>query len=468
MTDWWIWVPVVEAVWILGVVLWILFERRSPASTVAWILALSFLPIVGVAVYLLFGPRRFRRKKLRHEAAHEVAARAGVNVADRAEAEGEVVPLIAQSEAALGPVARPRRARVELFVDGQTLFAELAAAIEEARDHVHLEYYIWAADRLGTRLRDLLAARASAGVEVRVLVDGLGSGRTGERFWEPLRAAGGHVVHFNPLGLWRLRPWLANFRTHRKIVIVDGSVAFTGGMNVVEDQTSEFSGEQSWRDAHLRIEGTAVRGLQMVFAEDWYFETSEELDPARSYPGQGPEGDGLVQVVSSGPDEDTDAIHKLYVASIASARSRVLLTTPYFVPDPSLLDALSIAALRGVDVRVMVPAENDHPFVAAASRSYYCELVKAGVRLFEYGPPMLHAKTLVVDERVAVVGTANADARSFRLNFEVVVATYEAATSAELVRQFHLSRSTGSPSAPTACLGGWARTSLDCSRRSCR
>jgi cardiolipin synthase len=435
---WWPLVSLAMTLWVAALSVWILFERRSPGATIAWILSLGFLPIVGIAVYFLVGPRRFDRKKLRHSIAAEAARRAGAHPADEAAPAAHAAHLVEQSERAAGLAARPRSADVEVYFRGRDSYAALAEAFAHARHHINLEYYIWEPDQIGTRLRDRLVERAAVGVEVRVLVDGIGSAQADARFWRPLTAAGGHVEWFNALSLRRLRPRLANFRTHRKIAVIDGRVGFTGGMNVSDVHTAEFSGEAAWRDTHLRLEGPAVRGLQMIFCEGWYYATGESLDRPTYYPEPGTlaRGAHTVQIIASGPDENKNAIHKLYFSAIAAARERVLLTSPYFVPDESIFNALTAAALRGADVRVLVPADNDTRLVGAASRSYYPDLIDMGVRIFEYGPPMLHAKTLVVDDLVAVVGTANVDVRSFELNFELVVASYEAAACDALAARF--------------------------------
>lgn len=437
----WSALPVVEVVWIVVSAVYLVLQRRSAQATLAWVLALAFLPLIGIAVYVFIGPRRFEKRKKRR-----ARARAAVHDGPIEDASGpkdaseRTRNLIALCEHAAGRAARPRHAALEILRTGRAKYAALERAISEASHHVHLEYYIWEPDRIGTRLRDALVERAKAGVEVRVLVDGFGSSKAHDRFWGPLVEAGGRVRRFNELSLARWRPRMANFRTHRKIAVIDGAVGFTGGMNVTDVHTDEHSGEAAWRDTHVRLEGPAVKGLSMVFFEDWGYATGE---PAQIAPyvaererTSAPAGSVWTQIVASGPDEDLDAIHKLFFASIAGAGRRVLLTTPYFVPDEPIFQALTTAALRGADVRVLVPAAGDVPLVAAAARSYYPELVAAGVRIFEHGAPVLHAKTLVIDDVVAIVGTANTDNRSFRLNFEVVCAIYDAATCEELAAMF--------------------------------
>ncbi|HEY6105284.1 MAG TPA: cardiolipin synthase, partial [Anaeromyxobacteraceae bacterium] len=305
---------------------------------------------------------------------------------------------------------------------------------------VHCEYYIFEPDRAGTRIRDALAERARAGVKVRLLVDAVGSSRLGRRFLEPLRRAGGQVARFNRPLLGRALRGLANFRTHRKIVVVDGCVGFTGGINVTDDHSRAARGEAAWRDTHLRLEGAAVHGLQATFLENWAFATKGRGALAGEafqacFPGAD-RGGHWVQVVASGPDKEAYAIEALYFAAIAGSRERLWITTPYFVPSEALAAALASAALRGVDVRLLLPVRTDSFVVDAAGRTYHDALADAGVKIHLYGPPMVHAKTMVVDRDLAIVGTANLDNRSLRLNFEVVAALYSEPAAAELARLF--------------------------------
>src|SRR5262249_45844573 len=237
--------------------------------------------------------------------------------------------------------------------------------------------------------------------------------------------AGAQVAGSNPRGMGALvgRRWL-NFRTHRKIVVVDGNVGFCGGINVHDDENLEVKGADAWRDTHVRLEGNAVRGLQRTFLEDWAFATGA-APVAKAFFPEAPAGPHAVQIVASGPDGDAYAIAKFYFASVATARERVWLTTPYFVPDDALVAALVTAAGRGVDVHLLLSKKTDSRLVDAAGRSYYDQLLRAGVKIHLYGPPMVHAKTLLVDRDLAIVGTANFDNRSLRLNFEVMAVAYD-------------------------------------------
>ncbi len=422
---------VFEIGWFITISIYILLQRRSAAATFAWIFALAALPVVGFGLYFFFGPRKFsKRKKRRIEATQitEASARATQQEAHFDPHEAQLVRMLSL---AVGWAGLPRQAKVELFFSGKDKFDALEREIANAQHHIHLEYYIWEPDELGTRLRDRLAERAREGIQVRVLVDGFGSNKSHDRFWSSLRAAGGEVRRFNELSFAHWRPRMANFRTHRKIVVCDGCVAFTGGMNVTRVHSEEFVGEKAWRDTHLLLRGEAAQGLAKVFFEDWIYaggnvDNFERYLPhaATNRPDKGEASESLVQIVSSGPDEDINAIHKLFAHALASATRYVELTTPYFVPDETICDLLQTAAIGGVDVKLLVPESGDQPLVAAAARSYYPELIEAGVRIFEIESPVLHAKTLVVDD-LAIVGTANTDNRSFRLNFEVAAAIHD-------------------------------------------
>jgi cardiolipin synthase len=323
-----------------------------------------------------------------------------------------------------------------LLVDGGATYDALIAAIGGARHHVHLEYYIYAADRSGAALRDALVERARAGVQVRLLLDAVGSAETPRAFFAPLLAAGGELAWFHPMRFGRIwkRPWL-NLRSHRKIVVVDSAVAFTGGINITDDEDERLRPD-AYRDLHLRLEGDVVRALQLVFVEDWGYVTGTRDfigDVARTLPPSQP-GPIAAQVLTSGPDSSWEAIHRLHVGAIHAARQRVWLATPYFVPGEAAMMALTSAALAGLDVRLLVPRSSDSKMVTFAARSYFDELIAAGVKVYEYGPRLLHTKALLVDEELAIIGSANFDSRSFRLNFEVSMLFRDGGVAAALAQ----------------------------------
>lgn len=440
--------------WLVGACLYILRQRQSPTATLSWIIAFMSLPVVGAVVYFFFGPRRLHRRRLRREFAKEMAARW---VAE----EAEPLPQRLADRFWLASLARvacmsgdgPPRASQSLVVyaGGDETYAAIEAAVRAAQVQVHMEYYIFEPDAVGRHLRDLMVEKAQAGVKVRVLVDAIGSKNAKPAFWAPLLAAGGEVRQFNPLRLFSLRAGYLNFRTHRKIVVIDGLHAFTGGINISAGNSALSSGGSAWRDTHIGIHGAPAQDLQLMFLEDWLFAGDEsdalqqgrngsrqarQAEAAQWFPatprGQGP----WVQIIDSGPDEASSDIHSYYFTAFTSARRRLWITTPYFVPDEAILTALVTAVARGVDVRIIVPREGDSRLVTAAASTFVDDVVDRGVPVFEYQGRMIHAKTMVVDDELSVVGTANLDNRSLRLNFEVIAAIYDRDTAQGLAALF--------------------------------
>jgi cardiolipin synthase A/B len=425
-------------IWALAMTIVVVQQRRSPASTIAWLLVLALLPLLGWVVYRLIGPLRLERRKLRRRITRKLVEEA-IGALEEIESEAPMRhrEQLARVAIAAGEAPPLRADHVELYTEGEPKYRAIAEAVDAARHHIHLEYYIWENDQIGRRLRDQLIARANAGIEVRVLVDATGSLGARRGFFRPLADAGAKVAWFNPLSLFALRRRRPDFRTHRKIVVCDGRLGFTGGMNVADAETAEFTGGEAWRDTHLRFEGSAVRVLQRVFAEDWFYATGTEIPSGEAYfPLPTSSGSEVVQIVASGPDLDAFAIHKVFFAAINQAAERVWVTTPYFVPDDAILSALVSAAMRGLDVRVIAPARGDSRLVDLAARSYFPDLLSAGARVFEYLPRFLHAKTFVIDDDVAIIGTANLDNRSFRLDFEVAAVLYGGETNAKLDAAF--------------------------------
>jgi cardiolipin synthase len=429
--------------WIALVAVGLILERRPPAATLAWLLALLFMPYFGFVVYLLLGPRRLRRRRLRYSRARERLIRSTPDRLGRdytalpgfpgADLEWQLATLLDRA----GQGQPSPALDVTLLETGDACFAALEAAIAAAVHHVHLEYYLWRPDPVGTRLRDLLIEKARAGVQVRLLLDPIGSDRISRRFLKPLQDAGGLTAWFNPISLRRFRWRHVNFRTHRKIVVCDGRIGFTGGINISAEHSQSHHPTDAWRDTHLRIEGEPVHRLQFIFLEGWYFATDHAPFQPEFFPAfpEHPSRPWL-HIVESGPDNHRHAIAKFYFAAIAGAQRQVLLATPYFVPSEALTMALITAALRGVEVRILVPKHSDSRLVTAAARSYYDELASAGVAIYEYGPPILHAKLLAVDERIAAVGSANFDNRSLALNFETIAVLYDVELAAQLARSF--------------------------------
>jgi cardiolipin synthase len=412
----------------------IITERRESAATLAWVLTIVFVPFVGILCYGLFGARRLHRTRLQRRRRRK-ALPIGGNLR-KAEA-------VAEDLRAMGLHALPGTSpicggnRVALLDEAQPAYDRMLQAIAAARAHVHVEFYIFQPDRIGRRFLGQLAERAKAGVEVRLLVDDVGSFSLRRRHVRPLLDAGGRYAVFNPVNPFR--GFGFHLRNHRKIVVVDGQTAFTGGLNV-GDTFRARRGRKSrlgpWRDTHLELVGPIATHLQEVFAEDWHFAAGEALLAGHYYPVVPPHGEVSAQIVASGPDAGREAIHLAIIACIHAARERVWLTTPYFIPGQALLVALELAARRGVDVRILLPGRSDARLVLWAGRSYYEELMAAGVRIHEYQAGMLHAKIVTVDRRWAIVGSANLDRRSFSLNFEAGAILYDRGLAEQLDRRF--------------------------------
>ncbi len=417
--------------YLVGLGLWIVLQKREPAATISWLVSLAALPYLGFLIYYVFGPQKITRHRARRRRRH-VALPPGM----AGDGGSEAMELRTLAQATTGIASTTARA-VQLLVDGGEKYPALLDDIAGARDHVHLEYYIYEPDHSGTALRDALVARARDGVKVRVLLDAMGSKKASARFFKPLTDAGGELAWFHPTRPWMLwkRPWV-NLRNHRKIVVVDGRVGYVGGINITDEQDERVRSD-AYRDLHLRLEGDAVRPLQVLFVEDWAYATADREfvgAVARAMPPEHP-GPILTQVLASGPDSSWEAIHRVHVGAIHAARERVWLATPYFVPGEAAMMALTSAALGGLDVRLLVPKMSDSRLVTYCVRSYFDELLAAGVKVYEYGPRMLHSKALLVDDHLALVGSANFDHRSFRLNFEVSVLFDDAGMAAELERQ---------------------------------
>ena len=416
----------------MGLGLYIVLQKREPAATLSWLFSLAALPYLGFLVYLVFGPQKLKRHRLRRSRNRVDLPRA------QEHAPGEAGKELARLGQATTHLPASSATGVRLLQDGSATYAALLEDIRAARDHIHLEYYIYSPDRTGAMVRDALVERARAGVKVRLLLDALGSSKAKRSFFQPLLDAGGELAWFHPARFGRIwtRTWV-NMRTHRKIVVIDGAIGYTGGINVTDEENDALRAD-AYRDLHMRITGDVVRALQLTFVEDWAYATQDRgfiASVARAMPAPAP-GPIAAQVLVSGPDSSWEAIHRMYVSAIHAANRRVWLTTPYFVPGEAAMMALTSAALGGVDVRLMVPRRSDSLVVSAAARSYYDELLVAGVRIYEYKSRMLHSKTLVIDDNCAFIGTANFDNRSFRLNYEVCAVVYGTALATPLARQF--------------------------------
>jgi cardiolipin synthase len=416
----------------------IFFERRNPTSALGWILVLLLLPIIGFFLYLFFGQNWTKRRLFSLKAAEDRSIEEAVVTQEKelkglegGTADPRTEPFISVARMFLenNRSLLTTENEVTLFTDGTEKFKALFDDIRSARHHVHLQYYIIRDDPLGQELIHLLTEMARKGVEVRLLYDGLGM-KIKKKNLREFEGAGGRHAAFFP------RIYTLNYRNHRKVAIIDGKKGYIGGYNVGD----EYLGKGPlgyWRDAAIRIEGPGVAGLQLRFMLDWNYAASDSLSHGPTYFPEVP-GNGYcpLQIVSSGPDSRWNQIKEGYLKLVGNATDSIYIQTPYFIPDESISDALRIAALSGVDVRIMIPCKPDHPFVYWATMSFVGDLLDAGVKAYSYENGFIHAKTLVVDGLAASVGSANWDVRSFRLNFEANAFLYDAEFAEKLKQSF--------------------------------
>lgn len=410
----------------------VFIERRDIGSTWAWLMVLFFIPVLGFIVYVFFG-RQLKQKNYFQLTTEELAFfqdRADKQFQEIHKRDGilqqysKLVKMNLKSSNALVTTDN----EVKIYHDGQAKFDALFADIRRAADEINIEYYIIKPDTLGKKLRDLLTEKAREGVKVRILYDEVGSRRMSRSFFRELIKHGGEVASFFP-SWFRLINLRINNRNHRKLCIIDGEIGYVGGFNVGDEYLGLNESMGYWRDTHLRITGEAVALLQGRFIMDWSKATNYEREHIESHfsfrPDQHP-GNSAIQIISSGPNSQTEHLKLMYLKLMMQARKSIFIQTPYFIPDASFMDACKMALLSGVDVRIMIPNKPDHPFVYSATLAHVGELLPYGVKILQYEKGFMHAKSIVVDQEVASVGTMNIDPRSFRLNFEVNALVYDA------------------------------------------
>ncbi|MCY7291495.1 MAG: cardiolipin synthase [Ferruginibacter sp.] len=327
--------------------------------------------------------------------------------------------------------------KVKLLINGEEKFPEMLRAIKEAKHHIHVEYYIYEYDKIGSELIELLIQKASEGVKVKMIYDDFGSPSIKRKTEKRMQAAGVEIFPFHKIHFYFVANRI-NYRNHRKIVIIDGCTGFTGGINVSDKYVNDNTKKLFWRDTHVRIDGPAVYYLQYLFFADWHFCCEEDFNPATEYfpiikPSQ---NESHVQISASGPNSIQPSVLFTLLQAIYLAKEELLITTPYFIPGDSIIDALRIAALSGLKVKLLVPGICDSKIVNAASKSNYKSLLEAGVEIYLYQKGFVHAKTLIADGKLIVVGTANMDYRSFELNFEVNAIVYDDEVANELRKVF--------------------------------
>lgn len=424
----------------LYLIRWVLLlKKRQPVSTVAWILAIVFIPFLGSILFLIFGINRVeRRAALKQEATMEIQEELPelddsflLNEADYKAEHMQLIRvtnLVSETKPTIGN-------HIEILTDTNKTLGLIEQAIISARETIHLEYYIWQPDKTGTRIRDLLIQKAREGIKIRFLYDGIGSLRLSKKFLQTMIDAGIMVYSFLPGSNFGYR-WSINLRSHRKIVVVDGEIGFTGGMNIGDEYIGKNPKLGYWRDTHLKVTGPAVHQLQQIFLEDWYCATNEMLLSKEHFPTPKITGKYSAQIIGAGPVGDHRAFESIMFTAINEAEESIHLATSYFVPPTNLASALETAAMRGVKVRLLLAGHSAHKITIWAGRSYFEDLLKAGVEIYEYQRGLLHSKTLTIDGSWSLIGSPNFDARSLLLNFEVGVVMYDEEIAEEIREHF--------------------------------
>lgn len=435
-----VWLTLLNVIAVGATLFSILSLKKDSTSAVAWCMTVIFLQFIGVIFYWLFGYQSIHRpleRKRRHSLSYKQRQRAiGHEHSSRDPDTGDTWQDMATLAERLGASPLIGGNRVELYFDGRSAFDAILSAIRSAKHHINMEFFIFRSDELGQEFLNALAERAKAGVQVRFLYDAVGSWSLKSRMLRELQDAGGKIVSYltltNPL---RQRVQV-NLRNHRKIVVIDGTIGFTGGFNIGDEYLGKHPFFGPWRDTFLRLEGPAAHWIQQVFVEDWSFAAKEDLFGTDFFPKIQRAGSVLSQIAWSGPDQTIKTIREIYFAAISRAKERVWIASPYFVPDVSLLNALCLAARSGRDVRLLVPFRPDKwlPFLAA--RFYWQEVLPAGVKIYQYTKGFMHAKMMIVDDVWASVGSANFDNRSLFLNFEMTCLLESKSSVEELEEAF--------------------------------
>jgi len=417
----------------------LLLLKKRPAATLAWLWAIVFIPFLGAFAYFAIGTDRLKRRRLkRRRLFSSRAARPAEpdGATDRATAL-LVQPLPRRDRQFLLLLSRINQLPVSsaeslrILRNSAEFYPALEQRIREAVHHVHIEFYVWQPDDTGAKFLQLLTDAARRGVIVRLLLDGVGSRSFPESSLANFTAAGGRFSWFQSLAPGRLR-FFMNLRNHRKLQIFDGRIAFVGGMNIGREYEGFDTELGHWRDVQVEARGPIAAELQEVFADDWFFATDEKIAGPDYFPAAADGSRHPVHMIPGGPDRRNEPVSKSIASLLNEATERVWIATGYFVPDDVALAALELAACRGVDVRLLVSEKNDHPWLVKVGRSYYSQLLAAGVRIFEYSAGIHHAKIALADGRWAMVGSANLDYRSLRLNFELNLLFHSAEQNREI------------------------------------
>ncbi|MEZ4975220.1 MAG: cardiolipin synthase [Flavobacteriaceae bacterium] len=429
----------------ISVALVILFKNLNPTKTLSYIIVLVFLPFLGVVIYYFFG-QEYRKNKIfnrkyiyNKKKIKEINEELKLNphqkqkLKEVLDEKVKLVKLLYHNQNS--PLTLHNN--LKILVNGEEKFKYLMADLKKAENHIHFEYYILKDDTTGTQILDILCDKAKAGVEVRVSYDGVGSSIS-SRMLKKMKQSGVKSYPFMPVFFPRFTSKM-NYRNHRKIAIIDGRIGYVGGLNISDNYNNAVKRKNKpfWRDTHLRMEGEAVKSLQIHFLMTWDFVSNEKFKVTKTYfPETSIENEAPVQIAASGPDTDWANIMEAIFTAILTAESYVYITTPYFIPNDEILSALQVASKSGVEVKLLIPKESDSWTAKYATDSYLEPLLEAGVQVYRYTKGFIHAKTIVVDDLFSTIGTSNIDYRSFSINFEINALIYNQKESKQLKKIF--------------------------------
>lgn len=425
---------------IISAIIVMLLENRNPVRSLSWLLVIIFIPVVGLLFYFLFGlnmPKNHLIQRRGKDAIYQTHAKEKTDLSHNFVSENDDSMKLCKLLLSNSDSNCYTNNDIRILSDGESSFEAIFEAIKNAKNHIHIEFFIFADDKISNQLRELLIQKAAEGVRVRMIYDYWGSLALtfSKKYLKSLRQAGVFVKPFLPLRI-RLARSKINYRNHRKIIIVDGVVAFTGGINVA-DRYIYGNRLGQWRDTLVRLEGEVVHGLQALFLTDWYFVEKKLISDKKYFPqAQVFPRDNLIQVVAGGPDTDWQTILQGFAEAITTAKKYVFIHTPYFIPPETINSCVQMAALSGIDVRLMIPMKSDTRFTHIGTYNYLGQLLEAGVKIFRYSGGFLHSKATVIDDRISIVGSANMDERSFSQNFEANVFIFEKSTAEYLKTLF--------------------------------
>lgn len=410
---------------ILGLILVVITENRNPLKAIPWVIVLLFIPGVGLLFYFFFGQDNRKHRIISRRTYKRIKKRPlqGGYKRDICLVQEKYNPLVSLLESN-SQAALLHGTDITVYTTGEEKFSDLLDAIRNAKHHIHIQYYIFCDDKIGTEVKDALVAKAKENVRVRVLYDDVGSWKVKNSFYKEMQDAGVEIHPFLKV-VFPILTSKVNYRNHRKIVVIDGTIGFMGGMNIADRYVSGMNWG-AWRDMHFRFIGKGVYGLQASFLIDWYVVSKTLIDTPVYYPKTPEYNDSLMQIVASGPIGIWRTLLQGTIYAIANAKKCIYIQTPYFLPTEGLNQALQTAALAGVDVRLMLPFKSDSQLVNMASHSFIDEMVRAGVKVYLYKHGFLHTKLIVIDNDLTIIGSANMDFRSFEHNFEVNAFVYQA------------------------------------------